>query len=500
MGKRRGGYRAPKNYVPQRTSRSRPGRDESADTPEREPRSGGERRAEPRGGRQHRDTHSGRQRQGRETRRVESRRDESRGRDRGTDRRGTRAPSGWTPDDRVLERLEARAITAAEAEGVTFAQLGLDERLIRALDGLGAHDPFPIQVATVPDILGGRNVLGRGRTGSGKTIAFGAGLVQRLIAVGGRARGEGRPPRAIVVAPTRELALQIDRTIQPLARAVGMFTAQLYGGVPYAKQQTALGRGVDIVIGTPGRIEDLVRRGRLDLSHVAITVLDEADEMADMGFLEPIERILSATRENGQRLLFSATLDSAVLHLVERFLPDPAVHEVAGEAAEGDIDHRVLVVERGEKDAVLARLAGSGGRVLVFARTRAGAERYASALAESGVPSVALHGDLSQAVRTRHLAQFDHGNVDVLVATDVAARGIHIDDVRLVIHADPAEEYKTYLHRSGRTGRAGNRGTVITLIAPTRRAKMQALLDRAEIEAPMMPASAGGAELDEFEA
>lgn len=411
-----------------------------------------------------------------------------------TPRNGERAR-----EDVVLERLEATLITPEEAEGVEFADLGLDARLVDALAELGAAQPFPIQVATIPDIVGGRHVLGRGRTGSGKTIAFGAGLVQRLLAMGGQQRTQiGRAPRALILANTRELALQIDRTVQPLARAVGLYTAQLYGGVPYAKQQMALKRGVDIVIGTPGRIEDLVARDSLDLSRVVITVLDEADEMCDMGFLEPVERILDATRENGQRLLFSATLDAAVMRLVRRYLPDPAVHAVAGEDAATTIEHRVLVVDRRDKEPVMAQLAGSGGKVLVFVRTRATAEKYAAVLADYGVPAVALHGDLTQVTRAKHLAELTTGKVDVLVATDVAARGIHVDDIRLVVQADPPDEYKTYLHRAGRTGRAGNLGTVVTLIAPTRRARMQDLLERAEIDADLIPAAPGGRELDEF--
>ena len=402
-------------------------------------------------------------------------------------------------EDVVLERLDATLITPEEAEGVAFADLGLDDRLVAALAELGATEPFPIQVATIPDIVGGRNVLGRGRTGSGKTIAFGAGLVQRLLAMGGQQRKQiGRAPRALILANTRELALQIDRTVQPLARAVGLYTAQLYGGVPYAKQQTALKRGVDIVIGTPGRIEDLVARDSLDLSRVVVTVLDEADEMCDMGFLEPVERILEATKANGQRLLFSATLDAAVMRLVRRYLPEPAVHEVAGEHSHSDIEHRVLVVDRRDKEAVMAQLAGSGGKVLVFVRTRATAEKYAAVLADYGVAAVALHGDLSQVIRAKHLAELTTGKVDVLVATDVAARGIHVDDIRLVVQADPPDEYKSYLHRAGRTGRAGNRGTVVTLIAPTRRTRMQELLERAQIEADLIPAAPGGRELDEF--
>ncbi|SJM64298.1 DEAD/DEAH box helicase [Gulosibacter sp. 10] len=398
----------------------------------------------------------------------------------------------------VHDRLEARITSVADAEGVRFADLGLDPKLIRALAELGADEPFPIQVATIPDALGGRHVLGRGRTGSGKTIAFGSALVQRLYRLrGNRKQGVGRAPQALILAPTRELALQLDRTVQPLARALGLFTTQVYGGVAYGKQNTALRRGVDIVIGTPGRVEDLVRRGNLDLSQVVITVLDEADEMSDMGFIEPVERLLDETRPTGQRMLFSATLDAQVLGLVEKYLPSPAVHEVADDAL-GEIEHRVLIVDRRDREPVLAQLAGSGGRVLIFRRMRAGAEELAQALAGHGVRAVALHGDLDQKQRQANLAEFTHGGVNVLVATDVAARGIHVDDVRLVVQADPPADYKAYLHRAGRTGRAGNRGLVATLVQPGRERKMVAVLGDAEIDAPFIRASPGGPELDEF--
>lgn len=415
----------------------------------------------------------------------------------------TEAPAHGHPgrrpsEDRVLERLEAKVTSSSDAEGVSFADLGLDPRLIEALAELGAEEPFPIQVATIPDALGGKHVLGRGRTGSGKTIAFGAALVQRLFWMSGKAKKNvGRPPRALILVPTRELALQLDRTIQPLARALGLFTTQIYGGVTYGKQNTSLKRGVDIVIGTPGRVEDLERRGNLDLSQIVITVLDEADEMSAMGFIEPVERLLDLTKPTGQRMLFSATLDAAVLGLVAGYMPNPAVHEL-DEDAVGEIEHRVLIVERREREAVLAQLAGSGGRVLIFRRMRAGAEELAAALREHGVEAVALHGDLTQPERTHNLEQFTNGRVDVLVATDVAARGIHVDDVRLVVQADPPDEYKTYLHRAGRTGRAGNRGIVITLVQPGRQRRMVELLERAEIDAPMIPASPGSASLDEF--
>jgi len=407
--------------------------------------------------------------------------------------------AAFTPtEDVVLDRLEADAIQAKDVEGVTFADLGLGGNIVRALADLGADKPFPIQAATLPDVLAGKDVLGRGRTGSGKTIAFGAPLAERLMqlwADSGKAGGKrqlGRAPRALILAPTRELALQIDRTVQPIARSVGLFTTQIYGGVPQGRQVGALQRGVDIVIGTPGRIEDLLEQGRLDLSEVQITVLDEADHMCDLGFLEPVQRILRHTADGGQRLLFSATLDSGVAKLVDEFLVDPAVHEVAGEDQQSStIDHRVLVIEHRDKGAIIEQLADRDGKTLVFARTRAFAEMLADQLDDAGIPAVSLHGDLNQSRRTRNLAQLTSGRVNVLVATDVAARGIHVDDIDLVIQADAPDEYKTYLHRSGRTGRAGKQGTVVTLIPKQRQRRMTELLGRAEIAADFVPAAPG---------
>uniref|UniRef100_UPI0028D38475 DEAD/DEAH box helicase n=1 Tax=uncultured Leifsonia sp. TaxID=340359 RepID=UPI0028D38475 len=411
----------------------------------------------------------------------------------------SREEKTFTPqDDVVLERLEAEAIQAEDVEGVTFADLGLGGNIVRALAELGAEKPFPIQAATAPDVLAGKDVLGRGRTGSGKTIAFGAPMVERLMqlwADSGKSGGKrqiGRAPRALILAPTRELALQIDRTVQPIARSVGLFTTQIYGGVPQGRQVGALQRGVDIVIGTPGRIEDLVEQGRLDLSQVVITVLDEADHMCDLGFLEPVQRILRETAEGGQKLLFSATLDKGVAQLVDEFLVEPAVHEVAGEdQASSTIDHRVLVIEHRDKPAIIEALADREGKTLIFARTRAFAEMLADQLDDAGIPAVSLHGDLNQSRRTRNLAQLTSGRVNVLVATDVAARGIHVDDIDLVIQADAPDEYKTYLHRSGRTGRAGKQGTVVTLIPRQRQRRMGELLERAEIEADFVPAAPG---------
>lgn len=412
-----------------------------------------------------------------------------------------KAERSFSPqDDVVLERLQAEAIEATDIEGVSFGDLGLGNNIVRALAELGADAPFPIQAATIPVVLSGKDVLGRGRTGSGKTIAFGAPTVERLMEnKGGTRREMGRKPRALILAPTRELALQIDRTVQPIARAVGLFTTQIYGGVPQGRQVGALQRGVDIIIGTPGRIEDLVDQRKLDLSQVQIAVLDEADHMCDLGFLEPVQRILRLTAPDSQKLLFSATLDTGVASLVDEFLVEPAVHEVAGEdQASGTIDHRVLVVDHRDKRDIILQLADREGKTLIFSRTRAFAEDLTDFLEDNGVRAVALHGDLNQNRRTRNLAQLTSGRVDVLVATDVAARGIHVDDIDLVIQADAPDEYKTYLHRSGRTGRAGASGTVVTLIPRQRQRRMAELLGRAEIDVDFADARLGDAILTDI--
>ena len=390
-------------------------------------------------------------------------------------------------DDVVLERLEAQSTLATDVEGVTFADLGLGGNICRALDELGAVTPFAIQAATIPMVLAGRDVLGRGRTGSGKTIAFGAPLVERLMENGGgKDRKMGRAPRALIMAPTRELALQIDRTVQPIARSVGLFTTQIYGGVPQGRQVSALRRGVDIVIATPGRLEDLVEQGHLDLSKIHLVVLDEADHMCDLGFLEPVQRILRQLAPDAQHLLFSATLDRGVAAIIDEFLENPSVHEVAGEdQASSTIDHRVFVVDHKDKPEVIRELCERNGKTLIFTRTRAFAEMLADQLDDAGIPSTSLHGDLNQNRRTRNLGLLTSGRVDVLVATDVAARGIHVDDIDLVIQADAPDEYKTYLHRAGRTGRAGRAGTVVTIVPKTRQRRMAELLDRADIDAQL---------------
>ncbi len=407
-------------------------------------------------------------------------------------------------EDVVLERLTAQAVTAGEVDGIGFADLGLGQNIVRVLSELGAETPFPIQAATIPDVLAGRDVLGRGRTGSGKTIAFGAPLVERLLAMSaGAAKGTrrefGRAPRALILAPTRELALQIDRTVQPIAQSVGLFTTQIYGGVPYARQLGALQRGVDIVIGTPGRVGDLAAQGKLDLSKTVITVLDEADHMCELGFAEPVQEILDRTAEGGQKLLFSATLDKGVADIVERYLVDPAVFEVEGEdQASSTIDHQVLLLDQRDKQQVLIELASGPGKKLVFARTRAFAEQLADLLDDAGIRAESIHGDLNQSRRTRALEKFTSGRVDVMVATDVAARGIHVDDIALVIQADAPDEYKAYLHRSGRTGRAGKEGTVVTLVPRSRRRRTEELLSRAEIEAQWTSVVPGDAFIEEL--
>ncbi|MFC5502151.1 DEAD/DEAH box helicase [Lysinimonas soli] len=409
-------------------------------------------------------------------------------------------------EDVVLERLTAQAVTAGEVDGIGFSDLGLGSNIVRVLAELGAATPFPIQAATIPDVLAGRDVLGRGRTGSGKTIAFGAPLVERLLALSagadkGTRREFGRAPRALILAPTRELALQIDRTVQPIAQSVGLFTTQIYGGVPYARQLGALQRGVDIVIGTPGRVGDLAAQGKLDLSKTIITVLDEADHMCELGFAEPVQEILDRTAQGGQKLLFSATLDKGVADIVERYLVDPAVFEVSGEdQASSTIDHQVLLLDQRDKQQVLIELASGPGKKLVFARTRAFAEQLADLLDEAGIRAESIHGDLNQSRRTRALEKLTSGRVDVLVATDVAARGIHVDDIALVIQADAPDEYKAYLHRSGRTGRAGKEGTVVTLVPRNRRRRTEELLARAEIEANWTSVVPGDAFIEELAA
>ncbi|MBX7432745.1 DEAD/DEAH box helicase [Mycobacterium sp. Y57] len=361
----------------------------------------------------------------------------------------------------------------------SFADLGVPAALVQALTAGGITDPFPIQVATLPDALAGRDVLGRGKTGSGKTLAFSLPLAAALA---GRRRQPGRPS-GLVLAPTRELATQITATLEPLATACGLRVTTIYGGVSQHRQVTALRAGVDIVVACPGRLEDLMRQKLISLDGVAVTVLDEADHMADLGFLPGVTRIMAATPTGGQRLLFSATLDNGVDKLVRRFLSDPVLHSVDEiAAAPTQMTHHVFHVGGvEEKKDLVHRLASGTGRRILFMRTKHQARKLARQLTEAGVPSVDLHGNLSQPARDRNLAAFSSGVAKVLVATDIAARGVHVDDVELVVHVDPPMEHKAYLHRSGRTARAGSDGDVVTVVLPEQRRDTQQLLRRAGI-------------------
>jgi superfamily II DNA/RNA helicase len=345
----------------------------------------------------------------------------------------------------------------------TFAALGVPAQLCKVLADRGIIEPTPIQTATLPDSLAGRDVLGRGRTGSGKTYAFLLPLVARLSDSGRTARPKA--PRALILAPTRELVGQITEALQPLATAFGLTTQTVFGGVGQNPQVAGLRRGADVVIACPGRLEDLIKQGHCDLGQIEITVLDEADHMADLGFLPAVRRLLDKTPQNGQRLLFSATLDKAIDVIVKRFLSQPVTHEAdSAQSPISTMDHHVLHVAREHRVSVLVDLTSAPGRTVVFTRTKHGAKALTRQLNKSGVPTVELHGNLSQNARTRNMDMFHAGTASTLVATDIAARGIHVDDVALVVHADPPMEHKAYLHRSGRTARAGAAGTVITLM------------------------------------
>ncbi|MDU0315124.1 DEAD/DEAH box helicase [Phycicoccus sp. M110.8] len=345
----------------------------------------------------------------------------------------------------------------------TFARLGVPTAFVDLLAERGITTPTPIQAATLPDSLAGRDVLGRGRTGSGKTYAFLLPLLTRLAA-SGTPRRPGRP-RALVLAPTRELVLQIEAAMAPLASALGLRSQTVFGGVGQNPQVRGLKAGVDVVLACPGRLEDLIGQGHVSLDAVEVTVLDEADHMADLGFLPAVRRLLDATPAGGQRLLFSATLDSGVNVLVKRYLSSPVTHEAdSAQSPVAQMTHHVFHLRPDAHFPVLLDLAAAPGRTVVFTRTKHRAKKLARQLNSSGVPAVELHGNLGQNARTRNLEAFHDGSATTLVATDIAARGIHVDDVGLVIHADPPVEHKAYLHRSGRTARAGSSGTVVTLM------------------------------------
>lgn len=360
-----------------------------------------------------------------------------------------------------------------------FAALGLPRALVQALHRAGITTPFPIQSATIPDALAGRDVLGRGQTGSGKTLAFGLPMLVRLAASG---RSAPRRPKALVLVPTRELAMQVNDALAPLARAMRLFTATAFGGSSYDRQIFALNRGVDVLVATPGRLADLIERGACALDAVEINVLDEADQMADMGFLPDVTALLEQTPAGAQRLLFSATLDSDVDALVRRFLTDPVTHQVDPVMATVDtMAHHALLIPPRDKFAVIAAIAARRKRTIMFVRTQLGVDGLVEQLAEVGVRAGALHGGKTQRIRTRTLAEFREGRVDVLVATNVAARGIHVDGVSLVVHIDPPKDAKDYLHRAGRTARAGESGTVATLVLPRQRRSTFAMLERAGV-------------------
>lgn len=363
--------------------------------------------------------------------------------------------------------------------GKTFADLGVGEPLIEVLAARGITHPFPIQIETLPDTLAGRDVLGRGKTGSGKTLAFSIPMVSRLA---GHPRRPSRPS-GLVLAPTRELASQITATLEPLAAVNGLRVTTIFGGVPQGRQVAALKSGVEIVVACPGRLEDLMKQRLISLDSIEITVIDEADHMADLGFLPGVTRILAATPSGGQRLLFSATLDNGVDKLVNRFLRNAVLHSVDGSNSPvPEMTHHVFHVSGVQaKKELVHRLASGTGRRILFMRTKHQARKLAKQLTESGVPAVDLRGNLSQPARDRNLAAFSTGEARVLVATDIAARGVHVDGIELVVHIDPPAEHKAYLHRSGRTARAGNAGDVVTVVLPEQRKDTHALMRRAGI-------------------
>jgi superfamily II DNA/RNA helicase len=363
----------------------------------------------------------------------------------------------------------------------SFADFDLPTAVVAAMSSNGIENAFPIQAATLPDSLAGRDVLGRGRTGSGKTYAFLLPVVARLAKSDSPRRANR--PRALILAPTRELVAQIDAALAPLAKAMNLRSVTIFGGVGPGPQIAKLREGVDIVIACPGRLEDHMQSRHADLSAVEITVLDEADHMADLGFLPPVKRLMDKTPKDGQRLLFSATLDGGVDVLIKRYLHDPVVHSVDSEQSPvSAMVHHVLHVDNAARFDVLTDLAASPGRTIMFARTKHGAKGLARKLNSRGVPAVELHGNLSQNARTRNLAAFSDGSAAVLVATDIAARGIHVDDVSLVVHADPPVEHKAYLHRSGRTARAGNEGTVVTLMIDAQVSDVRTLTRKAGVK------------------
>ncbi|MFF7874800.1 DEAD/DEAH box helicase [Streptomyces californicus] len=402
------------------------------------------------------------------------------------DEQATETPSAEQADDASAEQPAADAQAdepAAEADAeptVTFGDLGLPEGIVRKLAQNGVTTPFPIQAATIPDALAGKDILGRGRTGSGKTLSFGLPTLAALA--GGRT--EKKKPRAVILTPTRELAMQVADALQPYGDVLGLKMKVVCGGTSMGNQIYALERGVDILVATPGRLRDIINRGACSLEDVQVAVLDEADQMSDLGFLPEVTELLDQVPAGGQRMLFSATMENEIGTLVKRYLSNPVTHEV--DSAQGNVttmSHHVLVVKPKDKAPVTAAIAARKGRTIIFVRTQLGADRIAEQLIESGVKADALHGGMTQGARTRVLEDFKKGYVNALVATDVAARGIHVDGIDLVLNVDPAGDHKDYLHRSGRTARAGKSGVVVSLALPHQRRQIFRLMEDAGVDA-----------------
>jgi superfamily II DNA/RNA helicase len=414
------------------------------------------------------------------------------GRGQGTPRRGQpmrqRPPARRADPYAGLDQALADAAAAPPPAAATFGALGVDDRLVSALAARGIREPFAIQARVLPDALAGRSILGRAQTGSGKTLAFGLPLLTRLAAR--TSPREPKTPRALILVPTRELARQVAGVLEPLGRQVGVSTTTVYGGVPIGGQIDRV-READVVVATPGRLIDLMERGACRLSGIESTVLDEADHMADLGFMPAVTRILDATPAGGQRMFFSATLDRGVGQLVASYVVDPALHAVPAAVDSGPAEHRVLVLSAQDKVPVAAEIASRPGRTLFFVRTKHGADRLAKQLGRAGISAAAIHGDRNQNQRQRALDGFAAGHPRVLVATDVAARGIHVDDVDLVVQYDPPDDPKDYLHRSGRTARAGATGMVVALAEHGQVRDLQRLHDAAGITAATHEVAAG---------
>ncbi|MEU9062495.1 DEAD/DEAH box helicase, partial [Streptomyces sp. NPDC048430] len=389
----------------------------------------------------------------------------------------TEAPTAETSDEAASDE----AVSDEDAEpSITFASLGLPEGIVRKLAQNGVTAPFPIQAATIPDALAGKDILGRGRTGSGKTLSFGLPTLAALA--GGHT--EKKKPRAIILTPTRELAMQVADALQPYGDVLGLKMKVVCGGTSMGNQIYALERGVDVLVATPGRLRDIINRGACSLENVQVAVLDEADQMSDLGFLPEVTELLDQIPGGGQRMLFSATMENEIGTLVKRYLSNPVTHEV--DSAQGNVStmsHHVLVVKPKDKAPVTAAIAARKGRTIIFVRTQLGADRIAEQLIESGVKADALHGGMTQGARTRVLEDFKKGFVNALVATDVAARGIHVDGIDLVLNVDPAGDHKDYLHRSGRTARAGKSGVVVSLALPHQRRQIFRLMEDAGVDA-----------------